>query len=131
MRVDRRHEFLQWFGLLGAAFAWAGQHVVGLGIGLAACNRIDSMHPNEAGPDFGIGGRVWEMVLTGSAAFVALLALAAAVWLFVELRHHDNEPPGGRHVFFAYAAVPANLIFLGIILSSGVMSTFKFPCVQA
>lgn len=131
MRTNLRHELLQWFGLLGAALAWAGQHVVGLGIGLAACNRLDSMRPNEVGTNFGIGGALWEMVLTGSAAFVALLSLGAAVWLFVELRDHDNEPPGGRHIFFAYAAVPANLIFLGLILASGVMSTFKFPCVQA
>jgi hypothetical protein len=131
MRANRLNEFLQWFGLLGAALAWTGQHVVGLGLTFAACNRMPEMAPNEVGPHFGIGGAVWEMALTGSAAFVAVLAEAAAIWLFVRLRSHDNEPPGGRHIFFAYAAVPANLIFLGIILSSGVMSTFKFPCVQA
>lgn len=130
MRVNRLHEFLQWFGLLGAALAWTGEHVVGIGISIAACNRIGTLAPHEIGPNFGFGGSVWELALLVAAAVVAVFAEVAAVYLLVVLRDHDNEPPGGRHVFFAYAAVPGNLVFLGLILADGIMSLYQFPCVQ-
>ena len=123
MRANPLHEFLQWFGLLGAALAWTGQFVVGMGMSFATCN--------VAGQHWGIDQTSWEIALTAAAATIAVLSEAAAVWLFVLLKEHGNEPPGGRHVFFAYAAVPANLIFLAIILGTGVMSLYHLPCRQA
>ncbi len=123
MRARPLHELLQWFGLLGAALAWSGQFVVGMGMSFATCNVV--------GNHWGIGQTTWEIALTAAAGSVAVLSEVAAVWLFVALRDHDNEPPGGRHVFFAYAAVPANLIFLALILSTGVMSLYHLPCRQA
>ena len=132
MRAKPSHEILQWFALLGAPLVWAAQHVVGVGITFAACSSsMQEMRPHEVGTNFGIGGTTWELALTVAAATVAVLGEVAAVWLFLALRDHDNEPPGGRHIFFAYAAVPSNLIFIGLILASGTMSLYKFPCVQA
>ena len=124
MRANPLDEFLQWFGLLGAALAWTGQFVVGMGMSFATCN-VAGQHWH------GIDQTTWEISLTAAAGLVAVLSEVAAVALFVRLKEAGNEPPGGRHIFFAYAAVPANLIFLAIILATGVMSLYHLPCRQA
>jgi hypothetical protein len=123
MQRDALREGLQWFALLGAALAWTGQFVVGQGMTYATCNVV--------GAHWGIGTTVWQMTLTASAGLVAVLAELAAVWLFLDLRAQDNEPPAGRWVFFAYAAVPANVIFLAIILLTGIAAVYHVPCVQS
>ena len=123
MRATPIRELLQWFGLLGAALAWTGQFVVGQGMGYAVCSA--------GGRGWGIDTPVWQLTMTASAGLIAVLAEAAAVALLVMTRTSDNEPPTGRHVFFVYAAVPANLIFLAIILLSGIASVYHLPCTQA
>ena len=120
---DSTREALQWFGLLGAALAWTGQFVVGQGMTYAVCGVVGSR--------WGIGTMVWQMTLTASAGLVAVLAEVAAVWLFLDVRMRDNEPPGGRWVFFAYAAVPANVVFLALILLTGIAAVYHVPCVQS
>lgn len=123
MRARALHEAVQWFALLGGALVWTGQFVIGMGMSFATCNVV--------GSQWSIDQTDWEIALTASAGFIALLALAASVWLYVRLRHVGSEPPAGRHVFFAYASIPANVLFLGIILLSGIMSLYHLPCNQA
>lgn len=123
MAAERAREALQWFGLLGGALAWVGQFVVGQGVTHAVCN--------VGGRGFGIDTRVWELTLTASAGAVALLAEAAAAWLFLELRRSGSEPPAGRQVFFAYASIAGNVLFLAVILLSGIASVYHLPCNQA
>ena len=117
-------EFLQWFGLGGAALVWAAQHVIGMGATLARCGA--------AGAQFGIDLHTWELSTFGVAlAFVAAAEAAAVVTVArtwgVE---HDGPPPEGRRHFFALAALVGNLLFLVVILLSG-LSTITFdPCRQ-
>jgi uncharacterized membrane protein len=131
MRRERRDEFLQWFGLLGAPAAWILSFIFGAGAAIAGCSTLSTQRPLEIGTNFRFDASLWELIATAIAAFVAVLSEAAAFYLFRELRDQDNTPPGGRRVFFVYAAVPANLIFIGIILMQGLMSAHHFPCQQA
>ena len=106
-------EFLQWYGLLGAAIVWATQLVLAFGLTVARCG---------AGGNFGLPLDTWQVVLMIVGASLALLAEAAAVTVFLETRSlgHDDPPPGGRHHFFASAAVIGNVLFLMIILLTGI-----------
>jgi hypothetical protein len=106
-------EFLQWYGLLGAALVWAAQLVLAFGLTVARCG---------AGGSFGLSLDSWEVVLMVVAVLLAVLAECAAVAVFLETRSvaHDGPPPGGRRHFFASAAMIGNLLFLMIILLSGI-----------
>ena len=95
-------EFLQWFGLFGAALAWTGQHVIGFGLTEARCG--------EGGRDWGIPLHTSELALLGVALLFWLLSQSAAVTILVRtLRvEHEDPPPDGRRHFFAVAAVAGN-----------------------
>jgi hypothetical protein len=118
-------EFLQWFGLFGAALAWAGEHVIGFGLTEARC---------------GVGGREWGIPLHTSE--LALLALAlvfwalsegAAVLILVRTRRldHQDPPPDGRRHFFAVAAVAGNVLFLVAMLLDTIGAVAHTACGQA
>jgi hypothetical protein len=106
-------ELLQWYGLLGAAIVWAAQLVLAFGLTVARCGE---------GGDLGLSLDTWETVLTVVALLMALLAEAAAVVVFLETRSldHDAPPPDGRRHFFASAAVVGNLLFLTVIVLTGI-----------
>jgi len=118
-------EFLQWFGLGGAALTWTAQLVVGYGVTVANCSA--------AGPGFGIDLHTWEAALMGAALALVLLSEAAAITVFRQMRHvaHDGPPPEGRRHFFAVAAMVGNLLFLGVVLLSGIGALSHDPCRQA
>jgi hypothetical protein len=124
-RITRHLEALQWFGLFGGALAWVGQFVVGYGVGQGTCS--------PGGRDWGIGATVWEIALLTAAAVVTLLALAASVLVIRETREteYDGTPPDGRRRFFAIAAAMGNVLFLAIILNTGIVSLSHFPCRQS
>lgn len=113
MRRVLNLEVLQWYGLLGAAIVWAAQFVLAFGSTVARCG---------AGGNFGLPMGAWQVVLMIVAAGLALLAEAAAVTVFIETRslEHDGPPPDGRRYFFASAAVIGNVLFLVIILLTGI-----------
>jgi hypothetical protein len=121
--MTRRLELLQWFGLLGGALAWTAQLVLGLGFAQAAC----SPGPSSAGTT------VPQLALTiGAAAIVVLAGLAAlAVVLATSGLHYDGAPPDGRRRFFALGALAANVLFLAIVLNTGLQATQHFPCRQS
>jgi hypothetical protein len=109
-----RPELLQWYGLFGAALAWAAQLVVGFGVASADCTAA-SRH-------WGLDVVTWEIVLLALALTFALLAELAALTVLVATRHgeYDDPPPYGRRHFFAVAAALGNLLFLAAIVINAV-----------
>jgi hypothetical protein len=115
-------EFLQWFGLGGAALVWASQHVLGVGTTLARCGA--------GGVHYGIGLHTWELTAGLVALAFALAAEAAAVTVVLRTRDadYDGPPPDGRRHFFALAAMVGNLLFIVIILLSSLSDLAYDPC---
>jgi heme/copper-type cytochrome/quinol oxidase subunit 2 len=120
-----RAELLQWYGLFGAALAWAGQLVVGFGVTVADCAA--------AGSHWGLDVTSWQIVLMVVGGLFAVVAEAAAVSVFLATRasEHEDAPPVGRQHFFASAAMLGNLLFLNAIVISGVAAIANGPCHQA
>ena len=125
MRRAIGQEFLQWFGLLGAPLAWTVQLVLGFGVAEARCDP-GSMR-------WGIALDTWQIALMGAAGAVVVLAEAAAVGLYFATRHvpYDGPPPLGRRRFFVTAASLGNILFLAIILMSGLAAVYHTPCQQS
>jgi heme/copper-type cytochrome/quinol oxidase subunit 2 len=121
----RRAEFLQWFGLLGAALAWTAQLVLGFGVADARCAA--------AGIRWGLDLDTWQIVLMAVAGVLVLLAEAAAVWLFRATKDTgpSGPPPWGRRHFFVAGASLGNILFLVMIVLSGVAVIADVPCRQA
>jgi hypothetical protein len=120
--MRRWAEFLSWFGLFGAALAWAAQLVVGFGTTVANCSA--------AGRVWGVDVDTWEIGLMVGAGLVVVLAEVAAVYVFVETSelHHEDPPPWGRRHFFASAAMLGNVLFLVVILLSGLGAIYLQGC---
>jgi hypothetical protein len=124
-RATTGAEFLQWFGLLGAALVWTGQHVLGFGITVARCS--------PGGVGWRIDEHVWELTVMAVALALALVAESAAIVTLRRTRGIGDSaaPPDGRRHFFAVGAALGNVLFLAIIVMSG-LSTLAFdPCRQA
>jgi hypothetical protein len=118
-------EFLQWFGLLGAALTWTVQLVVGFGVTLARCGAANAV--------LGVDVKAWEISLMAVGITLALLAEAAALTLLWQTRDVDysDAPPEGRRHFFVVAAALGNLLFIVIIVLSGTGAIVHEPCVPA
>lgn len=128
MRLQRPRltvEFLQWFGLGGAALTWAAQLVIGFGTSVARCST--------GSVGFGLDLRTWELTTMATALALALTAEAAAVTVVARTRGttYDDPPPDGRRHFFAVAAMVGNLLFVGAILLSGIAVLSHDACRQA
>ena len=125
MRRAIGQEFLQWFGLLGAPLAWTVQLVVGYGVTEARCNPVGLL--------WGVGVDTWEIALMAAAGAVVLLAEASAVGLYLATRDvaYDAAPPAGRRRFFVTASSLGNILFLAIILMSGIAAVYHTPCQQS
>jgi hypothetical protein len=122
MRSERAVEALQWVGLLGAALTWTAQLVVGFGVTVAACG--------PAGPRFGIDVDTWEIALTATAAAFVVVGEAAALAVLAWTRgsQYDDPPPQGRRHFFAFSAAIANVLFLVVVLTSGIAAIVHSSC---
>jgi hypothetical protein len=109
-----RPELVQWYGLFGAALAWAAQLIVGWGVAYADCTAA-SRH-------WGLDVVTWEIVLMVVGVMFAGLAEAAAISVLLATRQleYDGAPPLGRRHFFAYAAALGNVLFIMAILLNGV-----------
>jgi hypothetical protein len=120
-----RAEFLQWFGLLGAAVTWTVQLVVGFGVTVARCGSANAV--------LGVDVKAWEIALMAAGIVLVLLAEGAALTLLWQTRdiEHDDPAPDGRRHFFVVAAALGNLLFLVIIVLSGVGAIVHEPCVPA
>ena len=117
-----RPELLQWYGLFGAALAWAVQLVLGYGVSYADCNNV--------GTQWGIDVRTWQIVLLVVGLLFAVVAEAAAINVFLSTRHehYDDPAPDGRYHFFSYAAMLGNLLFINAILISGIAALVNTTC---
>lgn len=117
-------EFLQWFGLFGAALTWTAQLVIGFGVAVARCGAANAV--------LGVDVRVWELALTTAGVAFVLLAEAAALTTLWETRSvdYDDPAPAGRRHFFAVAAALGNLLFLVAIVLSGVAAIVHQPPCQ-
>jgi hypothetical protein len=115
-------EFLQWFGLLGAALAWTAQHVLAFGVTVADCSA--------GGSRWGISLDAWEIAITAVTGALVLVSEAAAVTILVETRGTDDDdpPPLGRRHFFAAAAALGNLLFLVIIVLGAIAVLYHPEC---
>jgi hypothetical protein len=104
---------LAWLGVGAAPTAWTLQHVFGMGLTLAACER--------AGTSWDIAVHGVTIVLTAAAAVVAVLGGAASVLAFRAVREaeKDDPPPSGRIFFLAIVGMAITPLFLAIILMSG------------
>jgi hypothetical protein len=124
-RLKPSAELLQWFGLGGAALVWASQHVIGLGTTIARCGA--------GGVRFGIDLHTWELTTFLVALGLVLVAEACAVVTVLRTNGigYDGPPPDGRRRFFALGALVGNLLFLVIVLLSGLSSLAFDPCRQA
>jgi hypothetical protein len=124
-RLSIDAEFLQWFGLLGAALTWTVQLVVGFGVTLARCGAANAV--------LGVDVKAWEISLMAVGIALALLAEAAALSLLWQTRDVDysDPPPEGRRHFFVVAAALGNLLFIVIIVLSGTGAIVHEPCVPA
>jgi hypothetical protein len=128
MRLSARYldpEFLQWFGLFGAALTWTVQLVVGFGVTIARCGPANAV--------LGVDVQAWELALMGTGIALALLAEAAALNILWQTRNVDygGPPPEGRRHFFALAASIGNVLFLVVIVLSGTGAVFHQPCTQS
>ena len=106
-------QLLQWFGVFGAPFAWAGQHAVGFFLTIAACDPT------------GGASRILIDTITGVVsavmAVVAALAGAAAVVGWAQTRGTGNSdpPPRGRRHFLAIVGMTITPLFFAMIVMSG------------
>jgi hypothetical protein len=120
----RRLSVLQWLGLLAGAGAWGAQFLTGYWVTETRCQAGGVRLTND----------LWQAALMGAGVVCVLAAEAAAV---VVLRrtgrasYETDGPPLGRIRFFAIAAALANVIFLMIVLLSGLGALAGAVCRQA
>lgn len=105
--------FLQWFGVFGAPFAWATQHVAGFAVTLAACDPA---------------GRRWSIAVDGITTAVSVVAVAIALaagaaavvsWLETREAGEYDPPPDGRRHFLALVGMAITPLFVAMILMTG------------
>ena len=120
-----RLELLQWFGLIGGALAWTVEHVVGYGLGDAACN--------VAGRQWGLPATTAQIVLACATGAVVLTAESAALVVFRATQQAERDAPGpaGRLRFFAEAALLGNVLFFVMIVFDVVSTVYHLPCRQS
>ncbi|HEY1358625.1 MAG TPA: hypothetical protein VGF21_09985 [Thermoleophilaceae bacterium] len=118
---------LQWFGLLGAPFAWTVQHVAGYWLTEVRCER---------GGVSGLSLDAWVTVITAIAASVALLSALAAIRAFRATRGArgaggaEEDPPQGRIHFLATVGIAIAPLFFFIIVMDGVGVAILQNCHQ-
>lgn len=121
----RRLELLQWTGFLAGGITWFAVFVAGAGVSVAACN--------PASRRFGIPYDPLETGLTVFAAVCILGAEVAAIAVYRAVRRAADQdpPPEARLRFFAIAAMAGNVLFLVVILLSGIATIVLPECHQA
>jgi hypothetical protein len=121
----RRLSALQWFGFLAGGAIWFAEFLAATVTSQAVCNpasrRWDVPHDSVE-----LGLMLFGVVVVG-------LAEAAAIVVYRATRDTEEQdpPPAGRLHFFAAAAMLANLIFLVIIVLTGLATILDHACHQA
>ena len=116
---------MQWFGLLGAPLAWTVQLVLGFGVTEARC---------------GVGGSRWGVECRhlgdhvdgrGRCGRDRRRALRDALYYATREVAYDGPAPIGRRHFFVAASSLGNVLFLVIILLSGIAAVEHVACRQS
>ena len=121
----RRLSQLQWFGILVGGPVWFAEYLAATGESQAACN--------PASGRWGLPHDTIELVLMIVGALAVLASLLASAFVFREtydVEEQDAAPLGRIH-FFSAAAIAGNLIFLIIILETGIATIVNGLCHQA
>jgi hypothetical protein len=121
----RRLSQLQWFGLLAGGTIWFGEFLAGTGASQARCNPASGRWglPHDA---IELGLMIFGAVVVGAAGVASAVVFRATY----DVEEQDG-PPHGRLHFFSAAACAANLIFLVIILLTGIATIADRTCHQA
>jgi hypothetical protein len=121
----RRLSQLQWYGLLAGALTWFAEFLAGAGESQAVCNPASGRWglPHDA---IELGLMIFGAVVVGAAGVASAVVFRATY----EVEEQD-PPPHGRLHFFSAAACAANLIFLVIILLTGIATIVDRTCHQA
>ena len=121
----RRLELLQWFGFLAGGTIWFTAFIVGIGASEAVCN--------PASRRWGIPHDTLQLALLAVAAVMVCCAEVAAVLVFRATREAEEQgaPPQARMKFFAIGAMAGNVVFLMIIVLTGLATVVDRLCHQA
>jgi hypothetical protein len=121
----RRLSRLQWVGFLVGGPIWFAEFLAGIGASQAVCN--------PASGRWGIPHDAVQIGLMAFAAVCVLVALGASAIVFRETYDVEEQdaPPTGRVHFFAAASIGGNVIFLMIILLTGIGTIVDRTCHQA
>ena len=121
----RRLSRLQWVGFLVGGPVWFAEFLAGIGSSQAVCN--------PASGRWGIPHDAVQLGLMVFAAVCVLVAIAASAIVFRETYEIEEQdpPPQGRIHFFAAASLGGNVIFLMIILLTGIATIVDRTCHQA
>jgi Mn2+/Fe2+ NRAMP family transporter len=112
-----------WFGLFGAPFAWAVQHVSGYALTEATCGRA-----GRTGWDVHLDA--WSTAVFASAAVVALAAGVVSLVTFRATRSAGEDLPPARIHFLSVIGIAITPLFLAMILMSGLGSVLLDQCRQ-
>jgi hypothetical protein len=121
----RRLSVLQWIGFLVGGPIWFAEFLAGIGASEAVCN--------PASGRWGIPHDAVQLALMSFAAVCVLVALAASAVVFRATYDVEEQdpPPQGRIHFFAAASIGGNVVFLVIILLTGIGTVVDRACHQA
>jgi hypothetical protein len=121
----KRLEFLQWFGFLVGGTTWFAVFLAGAGTSQAVCN--------PASGRWGIPHDTVEASLMAFGAAAVLAAEIASILVYRAVRRAEEQgpPPEARLKFFAVASMAGNLVFLMIILLTGIATIVDRTCHQA
>lgn len=107
-----------WFAVLGAPGAYAAQLGLGYWLTQAACS--------PPGDQWGISLSAWAIVVTALAALAAVGAGLTSIWLYRRHGDRHDPPPAGRVAFLAAVGMTVSVLFLVLILMTGVgVVTFR------
>jgi hypothetical protein len=122
--TERRASLLMWTGVWAAPVAWALQHAAGVMFGLAQCN------PN--GQRWNVPLKVWDVLIAGGCAAIAVAGIVAAVLAFRGTSDRsESPPPGSRIHFMAAMALTIGPLFLAIIVLNGLGTGLNDLCRQS
>jgi hypothetical protein len=116
---------VMWYAVLGAPFAWGIEFAVGYWVTQTSCS--------VPGPRWGISVDTWGIVLMAFAFTVAAGAGLTAVAMFRGTADADKDdaPPPGRVHFLAIVGMAVTVLFMFIIVMTGLGVVILPDCKQA
>jgi hypothetical protein len=116
---------IMWFAVVGAPFAWGVEFAVGYWMTQTGCS--------VPGREWSLDQNVLGVVLTVVAFAVAIAAGLTAVAMFRGTRDVDDDdaPPAGRVRFLAAVGMTVTVLFVFIIVMTGLGIVILPDCRQS